>query len=87
MILKIARVKTLHFKAHIDLEDISLSEADEFKDYLMEHNGTSYVTLWMKLINVVIRVLSRLKYVYREGVNIEYRIVCCYHSITDFIIL
>lgn len=41
--------KTIHFEAHIDMEDMPLSEAekvyDQIEHFLMEHHGISHVTL------------------------------------------
>jgi cobalt-zinc-cadmium efflux system protein len=41
--------KTIFFEAHIDMEDMQLSEAEKVYDniehFLMEHHGISHVTL------------------------------------------
>ncbi len=41
--------KTIYFEAHIDLEDMKISEAEklyeEIEHFLVEHHGVSHVTL------------------------------------------
>ncbi len=56
--------KTIYFEAHIDMEDMLLSEADKIHDqiehYLIEHHGISHVTLQAEADKCIDKELFRI---------------------------